>query len=79
MEETVHEDNKKFLAVLGEDRGCRLNITNSTFKNSNFCKGMITYRRQESISFSDEPNLLNFTAQYNRTAEDELETDRRDP
>ena len=34
-----------YMAILGEDRGMRLNITNSTFKNSNFCAGMVLYMK----------------------------------
>ena len=34
----------RFIAYLGEDRGARITITNSTFKHMHFCKGMIVYR-----------------------------------
>ena len=39
----------RFLALSGEDRGARINITHSNFKHSKFCKGLITYRRQPTI------------------------------
>ena len=35
----------RFLALAGEDRGARINITGSTFKHSKFCKGLIVYNR----------------------------------
>lgn len=35
----------RFLGLVGEDRGARINITSSTFKHSKFCKGLLTYRR----------------------------------
>ena len=52
-----------YLGVLGEDRGCRLNITNTTVKNSNFCHGMIVYKKQKVLTFEEEPSVLNYTAQ----------------
>ena len=50
------------MGLLGEDRGARLNITNTTVRNSNFCKGAIVYRRVKTISYIEEPRILNFTA-----------------
>ena len=67
------------MAKLGEDRGMRLNITNTTVKHSNFCKGMIVYRRQEPLDFESAPNFLNFTAQMSRDPANETNTERRDP
>lgn len=34
-----------FLVHVGDDRGARIDIRESTFKHSKFCKGMISYRR----------------------------------
>ena len=34
------------LLYMGEDNGAKIEITNSTFKHSSFCKGMISYKRQ---------------------------------
>jgi hypothetical protein len=68
-----------YLGVLGEDRGCRLNITNTTVKNSNFCQGMIVYKKQKVLTFEEEPSVLNYTAQWARVTEYEWSTDRRDP
>ena len=57
------------MAQLGEDRGARIDIRDSSFKHSKFCKGMISYRQSDTISFEDEPKFLKFNNQFNRTAE----------
>ena len=57
------------MAQLGEDRGARIDIRNSSFKHSKFCKGMISYRQSDTISFEDEPKFLKFNNQLNRTTE----------
>ena len=54
------------MALAGEDRGARINITGSTFKHSKFCKGLLTYRRQPAIKFSESKDFLNITAGFNR-------------
>ena len=59
----------QFLAQLGEDRGARIDIQNSSFKHSKFCKGMISYRQPDVIEFVDEPKFLKFANQFNRTHE----------
>ena len=51
-----------FLSYLGEDRGARISITNSTFKHSSFCKGMIYYKKLKDLTYEDAPLLVNFTA-----------------
>lgn len=48
----------------GEDRGARITIEDSTVKHSSFCKGMVYYDKQKSISFEDEPLLVNITANF---------------
>ena len=48
----------------GEDRGAQIEITNSTFRSSSFCKGLVYYSKFESISFTQAPTLLNFTANF---------------
>ena len=60
---------ESFMAHFGEDRGARIDIDNSTFSNSHFCKGMISYRPITNISFTDQPNYLQFNLQKNRTKE----------
>ena len=35
----------QFMILAGEDRGARIEIVNSTFKHSHFCKGLISYRK----------------------------------
>ena len=44
--ELIDEDTRvedRFIAHLGADRGARIEIIDSTFKHSRFCKGMIVY------------------------------------
>ena len=55
-----------FLSYLGEDRGARIEITDSTFKHSSFCKGMIHYKKLKDIRGVDEPLFVNFTAHFER-------------
>lgn len=50
----------QFLTLLGEDRGARIDIDSSTFKHSQFCKGLISYRQMESISFDEEPKFVKY-------------------
>ena len=52
---------------VGEDRGARIEITDSTFKHSHFCKGMISYRQTDKIAFVEEPRYLKYSNQLNRT------------
>ena len=54
------------MAYIGEDRGARITITNSTFKHMHFCKGMIVYKHEKPIEFDDYKLLVNFTASRNR-------------
>ena len=51
-----------FLSFNGEDKGAQIKIKDSTFKHSSFCKGLIFYKKLESIAFEDGQNLVNFTA-----------------
>ena len=42
---TAHASNPKgFIKSLGVDNGANINIKNSKFEFSRFCKGMISYR-----------------------------------
>ena len=50
------------LGIVGEDRGARITITNSTFKHMHLCKGIIVYKRQKPIEYSDYKLLVNYTA-----------------
>lgn len=45
----------------GVDSGANISISNSSFNNSKFCKGLIVYRRQQSFTFNDTPRLVNMT------------------
>lgn len=69
MEQDTTKITDQFLAQLGEDRGARIDIQGSTFKHSKFCKGLISYRQQDSIEFDVEPKFLKFNNQFNRTYE----------
>ena len=64
--EDVEQIPNKFLAYLGEDRGARIYMANTTVKHSNFCKGMIVFNKQRTIQYDDEPRFVNFTAQLDR-------------
>ena len=50
------------MGYLGEDRGARISITNSTFKHMHFCKGMIVYREEKRLEYKDYKLLVNYTA-----------------
>ena len=52
---------KTILLYMGEDNGAKIEITNSTFKHSSFCKGMIQYKRQTQIDFDELSRFLNLT------------------
>ena len=54
------------MLMAGEDRAARIDITNSTFKHSHFCKGLISYRKAQSIDFSVEPKFFKLTDQVSR-------------
>ena len=56
----------QFMLMAGEDRAARIDITNSTFKHSHFCKGLISYRKAQSIDFSVEPKFFKLTDQVSR-------------
>lgn len=51
----LDEIDSQFMAKLGEDRGARIDIDGCTFKHSRFCKGMISYREVDPISYDDAP------------------------
>ena len=64
------------MAHLGEDRGARIEIRNSTFKHSRFCKGMISYRQVDPILFENESKYFRFSKQLNRTEKFSFADDR---
>ena len=55
------------MAHVGEDRGARIDIEGCSFKHSKFCKGMISYRKTDPITFEMEPKYIKFSNQMNRT------------
>ena len=59
----------QFMILAGEDRGARIDIVNSTFKHSHFCKGLISYRKAQVIEFSKEPKYFRLTNQRVRDPE----------
>jgi hypothetical protein len=48
----------------GADRGAKITITNSVFKHSRFCKGMIVYRPSLYVSSEDFRTIVNQTNLY---------------
>lgn len=56
----------QFMLLVGEDRGARIEINNSTFKHSHFCKGLISYRKMQEIDFAVEPKFFKLTKQATR-------------
>ena len=46
---------------VGEDRGARIDITNSTFKHSKFCKGLISYRKLHNVDIFKEGKYFKFS------------------
>lgn len=45
----------------GVDGGAVIKITNSTFRDSKFCKGLLVYRKQQAFTIADSPQVLNMT------------------
>ena len=54
------------IAYVGEDRGARITITNSTFKHMHFCKGMIVYKETRPITYDEYKLFVNYTASGKR-------------
>lgn len=53
--------SRPYIVQLGDDRGARITITNSVFKHSSFCKGLIVYRPQpELLPYDNNYLVLNF-------------------
>ena len=53
--------SEPYLVQMGDDRGIRLKIENSSFMHSSFCKGMIVYREQpELLPYDTNYFVLNF-------------------
>ena len=50
----------RFLVHVGDDRGARIDIQDSTFKHSKFCKGMVSYRKTQVVEYADEQNFFMF-------------------
>ena len=50
--------SSRYMMHVGEDRGARIHIEGSTFKHSKFCKGMISYREIQDISYQEEKTLM---------------------
>jgi len=46
--------NKPIIAKMGQDKGARISIKQSTFSHSRFCKGLISYKKGQAIP----PKLL---------------------
>ena len=48
----------------GADRGAKITIKKSTFKNSRFCKGMIFYRPSFNYYYDGFSSIVNYTNLY---------------
>ena len=55
-------DNYSAYSYNGGDRGAKIWIQNSNFRDSRFCKGMIVYRKQNYIK--ETLSFTNFTHLY---------------
>jgi hypothetical protein len=61
---TTNENTRTYYNSNGADRGAKITITNSVFKHSRFCKGMIVYRPSLYVSSEDFRTILNQTNLY---------------
>ena len=67
------------MLLAGEDRGARIDIQNSTFKHSHFCKGLISYRKMQDVDFATEPKFFKMAQQLNRTENYTMSDNRTEP
>ena len=54
------------MILAGEDRGARIEIVGSNFKHAHICKGLISYRKMQNITFAEEPKFIKLTSQFAR-------------
>lgn len=57
------------MTYYGTDRGAVIEIIDSNFYSNSFCKGLINYSKFQSISYQEQPQMLNFTANFAGVAE----------
>ena len=79
--DTSSEDggsDSRTLTIYGDDRGAAVTIEDSDFYSNSFCKGLIYYSRFQTLSFSDQTQQLNYTANYAGAAEVFYEEDNSD-
>jgi len=71
------KDTQSMLGHYGEDRGARINITTSTFKNSKFCKGLVVYRPLKTFETANSHKIVSFASHLNENlSEESLGVDR---
>lgn len=59
--------SRPFIVQLGDDRGARISITDSTFMHASFCKGLIVYREApELLPYDNEYLVFNFAYEAKR-------------
>ena len=61
---TNNDNTRTYYNSNGADRGAKITITNSIFKHSRFCKGMIVYRPSLYVSSEDFRTIVNQTNLY---------------
>ena len=62
--------SRPFIVQLGDDRGARITIEESTFKHSSFCKGLIVYREMpELLPYDNEYLVVNFSNEAGKRVE----------
>lgn len=57
-------DDPKNLMIFSDDRGVNINIVESTFKNSRFCKGLVVYESLPDLESSSN-TIINLAKEYN--------------
>ena len=58
-------ENTAFFGFYGEDRGVQIHISNSTFKHSKFCRGLIYVKARLNLisQIGGNSRVVNYTAQ----------------
>jgi hypothetical protein len=63
----------RYIEELGDNRGGKVTITSSTFKNSRFCKGMLTFKKRPLIK--TDSNTIVYSLSSTNTAVPDLVDD----
>ncbi len=72
---TTNDNSRTYYNYNGADRGAKITITDSIFKHSRFCKGMIVYRPSPYVSSEDFRTIVNQTNIYmNKTLKNDTDS-----